>query len=68
VLRKNAYDDPSPNRGIAVVVVVVVVVEASATVIILVFKLAGQRRSVKGAPKPVTEAFHAGDDNEVRRV
>jgi hypothetical protein len=46
-LLKNAHDDPSPNREIAVVVVVVVVVEASVTVIMLVFKLPGRRRPVK---------------------
>jgi hypothetical protein len=48
VLLKNAYDDPSPNRGIAVVVVVVVVVEASATVVIVVFKVAGRAAARQG--------------------
>jgi hypothetical protein len=54
---KNAYDDPSPNRGIAVVVVVVVVVEAIATVVIVVLNLPGRRPPVKGGWETVTEAF-----------
>jgi hypothetical protein len=56
-LLKNAYDDPSPNRGIAVVVVVVVVVEASATVVMVLSTLAGRRANVKTTGSGVTKAL-----------
>jgi hypothetical protein len=48
VLLKNAYDDPSPNRGIAVVVVVVVVVEANVAAVIVVLTVAGLASARQG--------------------
>jgi hypothetical protein len=49
-LSKNGYDDPSPNRVIAVVAVVVVVVETNAALVIVLTKVTGARPFVKGLP------------------